>query len=84
MIKLSTKYLHGGITQWHTRLLMSASAVALAQMLAPLHAYPRVMTSTLSTLKSAFPAVLVQTLAPLVHLLRNNLFSKHFARLAVA
>jgi hypothetical protein len=51
---------------------MNASHAALALMLAPLVAFPRVTASTLSTLTSALAAEAVLKHAPLVHLLKNN------------
>ena len=54
---------------------MNASAVALAQMLAPLVASPRVTASSLSMQTSASAAVLAQILAPLEHPLRNNILT---------
>jgi hypothetical protein len=55
---------NGGAIPWHTRLLLHASAAALAPMLAPLVLSLRVTISSSSTLVLAWTAVLAQIPAP--------------------
>ena len=55
---------NGGAIPWHTRLLLLASAAALAPTLAPLVLSLRVTISTSSTLALAWTAVLAQIPAP--------------------
>jgi hypothetical protein len=55
---------NGGAIPWHTRLLLHASAAALAPMLAPLVLSLRVTISSSSTLVLAWTAVPAQIPAP--------------------